>query len=89
MLFPQLAMFKVIKGSVTVTVDAGTTVEHVIDLKKNYAIVGVPEVSTSTPDAEVKVVNGGINKFTVEITNSGTSSADVEVKYTVLVAQGS
>lgn len=90
MLIPQLAAYKIVNGSVTVAgVGAGATVTQEINLPSGYVLVGMPSVSTDTPNAEVKVVNGGLRKFTVEITNNDAAAQDVVVDYECIAVRTS
>jgi len=87
--FPQLVMSKKIIGEKEVTVASGAVADITIELGGRYAIVGVPYVYSDNADLKVKVVNGGINKFTVEVQNTGTADVTDKIKYEVLVAVGS
>jgi len=86
MVFPDLVALKKITGSTTIsTVPAGGSKKATITLNTAYLIIGVPKVSTSTENAEVEVVNGGKNTFTVKAINNGASDTDVAVSYEVYV----
>lgn len=78
-----------IGASYTVTsVDAGATVNVTISLPENEILLGIPKVYTDTAGATVKLVNGGIHEFTVEVTNGDGTAQDVVVKYDAVVYRG-
>jgi len=88
-IFPDVVGLKKVTGSYTESgLGAGATVTRTITLKNIYLLIGVPNVSTETTDATVKLVNGGKYSFDVEITNNGGAAADVVVDYTAYVLEG-
>jgi len=86
MVTPDLPSLKKITGSQTVSsVDAGASKDATVTLSSNYVIVGVPEVSTDTENADVVLISGGKNSFKVRATNNAGSAQDIVVDYTVYV----
>lgn len=86
MVTPDLPNLKKIAGSATASsVAAGGSAKVTITLDSIYVIVGVPEVSTSTTNAEVELVNGGKNEFTVKAINNGAAAQDIAIDYEVYV----
>lgn len=50
---------------------------------KPIFIVGVPEVTTSTSNATVELVNGGVNKLKIKATNTDAGAQAVAYSVTV------
>lgn len=86
-LHPILAGVEKITGSTIATgVAAGGSAKVTVVLSDEYVIIGVPKVSTSTGNAEVEFVNGGVNSFEVKAINLDTANAqDIVIDYEVLV----
>lgn len=83
---PDIVSLEKKTGSVTVTaVPAGGSSKQTVTISGSYIIVGAPKVSTATTNAEVELVNGGKNEFTVKAINNGASAQDVAVDYEVYV----
>jgi len=81
---PDLPSYKIITGSATASsVPASGSSDVTITLDDAYIIVGMPNVSTGTPDAEVIVVNGGRNSFVVRATNNSSAAQDIAISYSV------
>jgi len=86
MVTPDLPSLKKITGSYTVSaVGAGASADATIAISEPVVIVGAPEVSTSTPNADVVLISGGKNSFKVRVTNNDINARDVVVDYTVYV----
>ena len=84
---PDIVSMEKITGSVTaVGVAAGGSAKQTITISGNRIIIGCPKVSTPTANAEVEVVNGGKNEFTVKAINLDTVNAqDIVINYEVYV----
>lgn len=84
--YPDLVGLEEVTGTYIVAgVTAGGSSDATITLNSNYFIVGTPNVSTTTTDCSVILINGGKNSFGIRVYNAGTVDADVVVSYTVYV----
>jgi len=59
-----------------------------ISFGDGYIMLGMPKVWTETADASVELLNGGINEFTVKVSNSAGSAQNVVVEYDVILYKG-
>jgi len=70
------------------SVPAGGEKVETISFGDGYIMLGMPKVWTETADASVELLYGGLNEFTVKVSNSGGSDKDVVVKYDVALYRG-
>jgi len=70
------------------SVPAGGNKTATISFGDGYIMIGMPKVGTETTDASVELLYGGVNEFTVKVSNSGGSEQDVIVKYDVILYRG-
>ena len=83
---PDLVSLEKKTGQVTASnVGAGSSVDVTVTLGSNDVIVGVPNVSTATTNADVVLVNGGENSFVVRATNNNTVAQNIVIDYQVNV----
>jgi len=83
-IFPDVVAWEKISGSITVAgVPASGSTDTTIDIGDRYLLFGVPEVSTTTANASVIVINGGDHSFTIRVSNADTVAQDVAVDYKV------
>lgn len=89
-IYPDVVALTKVTGSVTVTsVPASSYKKQTVTMSTRYQIVGMPEVSTSTSNAEAEVVSGGKNSFVVKAVNTDIADQDIDIDYTVYVLEGS
>jgi len=69
--YPSLIGLENKKKTISIPdITAATTIELEVVLPENYLVIGTPNVTTDNASLKVKIINGGFNKFTVEITNT-------------------
>lgn len=86
MVTPDVSSLGSISGSVTFSsVPVGNSVKHTITLDSDVVIMRYPNVSISTANADVELVSGGKNKFTVKAIDNDTAVQDITIDYMVYV----